>query len=69
MWMRGSWPNSNIKRNHTESGRKEVASEEYRDIVQASRGNVRKANVQIKLNLAKEIKDMKSFRKYINDNR
>jgi len=48
----------------------QVAWEEYREIVQAARGQIRKAKTLIELNLARGIKDnTKSFYRYVSDKR
>ncbi|GAB0177211.1 hypothetical protein GRJ2_000186300 [Grus japonensis] len=47
----------------------QVAWEEYRETVQAARDQVRKARALIELHLARDVKDKKSFYRYINDKR
>ncbi|KFZ63181.1 hypothetical protein N338_13267, partial [Podiceps cristatus] len=48
----------------------QVAWEEYREIVQAAREQVRKANALIELNLARDVKDSKiCFYRYVSDKR
>ncbi|PKU45794.1 hypothetical protein llap_3880 [Limosa lapponica baueri] len=48
----------------------QVAWKEYREIVRAARGHVKKAKAQIKLSLARDIKDnKKSFYRYVSDKR
>ncbi|GAB0188257.1 mitochondrial enolase superfamily member 1 [Grus japonensis] len=48
----------------------QVAWEEYREIVQAARDQVRKAKALIELNLARDVKDnKKSFYRYVSDKR
>ncbi|GAB0208687.1 mitochondrial enolase superfamily member 1 [Grus japonensis] len=46
----------------------QVASEEYREIVQAARDQVRKAKALIELNMARDIKD-ETFYRYVSDKR
>ncbi|KGL88902.1 hypothetical protein N301_16250, partial [Charadrius vociferus] len=45
----------------------QVAWEEYREIVQAARDQVRKAKAQVELHLARDIKGNKSFYRYVGD--
>ena len=48
----------------------QVAWEEYREIVRAARGQVRKAKALIELNLARDVKgNKKNFYRYISDKR
>ncbi|PKU46367.1 hypothetical protein llap_3345 [Limosa lapponica baueri] len=47
----------------------QVAWEEYREIVQTARDQVRKAKAQRELNLARDIKDNKKNYKHVNDKR
>ncbi|KAK4807184.1 hypothetical protein QYF61_024304 [Mycteria americana] len=48
----------------------QVAWEEYREIVQAARDQVRKAKAQMELNLARDVKgNKKSFYRYVGDKR
>ncbi|GAB0204436.1 mitochondrial enolase superfamily member 1 [Grus japonensis] len=60
-----------LKRKATKNGKQgQVAWKEYREIVQATRDQVRKAKALRELNLAKDIKDnKKSFYRYISDKR
>ena len=42
-----------------------VGWEEYRAVVHVCRDRIRKANAQVELNLARDVKDNKGFCKYI----
>ncbi|GAB0180070.1 mitochondrial enolase superfamily member 1 [Grus japonensis] len=47
----------------------QVAWEEYRETVQAARDQVRNAKALIELNLARNVKDKKSFYRYVSEKR
>lgn len=54
-WTRSSWPNSNIKGNHTESGISDW------DTIRESSDEVRKAKAQTEQNLTSDVEDNKVF--------
>ena len=46
-----------------------VTWEEYRDVVQTCRRRIRKAKAQVELNLAMDVKNNKTFYRYIGQKR